>query len=93
MRLVGAKNSFIQKPFLVDGLYQGMYSSIFAIFMLIGSIKLVQAETANILNINDLQVIGIVFVLIFISGLLLSSLSTYFAVKKFINVSEGELYN
>ena len=70
-----------------------MYSSIFAIFMLIGSIKLVQAETANILNINDLQVIGIVFVLIFISGLLLSSLSTYFAVKKFINVSEGELYN
>ena len=93
MRLVGAKNSFIQKPFLVDGLYQGMYSSIFAIFMLIGSIKLVQAETANILNINDLQVIGIVFVLIFISGLLLSSLSTYFAVKKFINVPEGELYN
>ena len=35
MRLVGATNKFIQKPFLIKGLYQGIYSSIFAIFMLL----------------------------------------------------------
>ena len=93
MRLVGAKNSFIQKPFILDGLYQGMYSAIFAIFMLMGSIQLVQAETASLLNITDLKIIGLVFILIFIIGIILSSLSTYFAVKKFINVSESELYN
>ena len=39
MRLVGAENSFIQKPFLITGVYQGLYSAIFAIFMLIGSIQ------------------------------------------------------
>lgn len=93
MRLVGAQNSFIQKPFILDGLYQGMYSAIFAIFMLMGSIQLVQAETASLLNITDLKIIGLVFILIFIIGIILSSLSTYFAVKKFINVSESELYN
>ena len=93
MRLVGAQNSFIQKPFILDGLYQGMYSAIFAIFMLMGSIQLVQAETASLLNITDLKIIGLVFILIFIIGIILSSLSTYFAVKKFINVSENELYN
>ena len=32
MSLVGATNGFIQKPFLVKGVYQGIYSSIFAIF-------------------------------------------------------------
>ena len=93
MQLVGATNSFIQKPFLIKGLYQGMYSSIFAIFMLIGSIQLIQSETASILNITDLKIISLIFILIFISGFLLSSISTFFAVRKFINQNENELYN
>ena len=93
MRLVGATNSFIQKPFLVKGIYQGIYSSIFAIFMLIGSIKLIQRETANMLNITDLKIIGMIFILIFMSGFLLSGVSTFFAVRKFIHQNENELYN
>jgi cell division transport system permease protein len=93
MRLVGATNNFIQKPFLIKGLYQGVYSSIFAIFMLIGSIQLVQSEVANILNITDLKIIGLVFIIIFLSGLFISWVSTYFAVRKFIKQNESELYN
>ncbi len=93
MRLVGATNSFIHKPFLIKGLYQGLYSSIFAIFMLLGAIKLIQSETASMLNINDLKIIGIVFIIIFISGLMISSLSTYFAVRKYIKLTENKLYN
>ena len=93
MRLVGATNSFIQKPFLIKGVYQGVYSSIFAIFMLIGSIQLIQSETASMLNITDLKIIGLIFILIFISGFLLSWVSTFFAVRKFINQNENELYN
>ena len=93
MRLVGATNSFIQRPFLISGLYQGMYSAIFAIFMLIGSIQLIQSETASILNINDLQTIGVVFIVLFCSGILLSGASTFFAVRKFIYLKESELYN
>jgi cell division transport system permease protein len=93
MRLVGATNSFIQKPFLIKGIYQGIYSSIFAIFMLIGSIQLIQSETASMLNITDLKIISLIFILIFISGFLLSWVSTFFAVRKFINQNESELYN
>tara|TARA_B110000003_G_scaffold171144_1_gene170816 strand:+ start:4666 stop:5544 length:879 start_codon:yes stop_codon:yes gene_type:complete len=93
MRLVGATNSFIQKPFWIKGIYQGIYSSIFAIFMLIGSIQMVQSETASMLNITDLKIIGIIFLLIFISGFLLSWISTFFAVRKFIKQNESELYN
>ena len=61
MRLVGATNNFIQKPFLIKGIYQGVYSALFAIFMLIGAIQLVQGDTADMLNIDDLKIIGIVF--------------------------------
>jgi cell division transport system permease protein len=93
MRLVGGTDAFIQKPFLIKGLYQGVYSSIFAIFMLIGAIQIVQGDTANMLNIDDLKIIGIVFILIFLSGLVLSLFSTFFAVRKYIQLNENELYN
>tara|TARA_B100001250_G_scaffold71782_1_gene58108 strand:- start:11290 stop:12168 length:879 start_codon:yes stop_codon:yes gene_type:complete len=93
MRLVGAKSSFIQKPFLVKGFYQGIYSSIFAVFMLIGAIKIVWGDARNTLDIHDLKIIGVVFILVFISGLALSLFSTFFAVKKYIQINENELYN
>jgi len=93
MRLVGATDNFIQKPFIIKGVYQGIYSSIFAIFMLIGAIQLVQSDTANMLNINDLKIIGIIFILVFISGLILSVFSTFFAVRRYTRLKENELYN
>ena len=92
MRLVGATNYFIQKPFLKKSIYEGVYSSIFAVFLLMGSINLVQKEIASILNINDIKNIGIVFILIFTFGLLISFFSTYFAVKKHINQKQNKIY-
>lgn len=93
MRLVGATDIFIQKPFLLRGLYQGLYSALFAILMLIGSIKLIQNDTATMLNINDLKTIGTVFVFVFFIGPIISLLSTFLAVKKYIKLNEYELYN
>ena len=61
--------------------------------MLIGAIQLVQGDTANMLNIDDLKIIGIVFLLILASGLFISIFSTFFAVRKFIKLNENELYN
>ena len=93
MSLVGAESQFIQKPFLINAIYQGLYSAIFAVFLLIGSIQLIQKETASILNINDLQIIGLVFIVLFCSGVIISVASTFFAVRRFIYSNEDELYN
>ena len=92
MKLVGATDVFIQKPFLIKSMYHGLYSSIFAVFMLIGTIKLIQKDTVKLLNIDDLKIVGIVLVLVFLSGLILSVFSTFFAVKKYIRLNENELY-
>tara|TARA_Y100001954_G_scaffold228648_1_gene273360 strand:+ start:1351 stop:2229 length:879 start_codon:yes stop_codon:yes gene_type:complete len=93
MGLVGATNNFIQKPFIIKSIYQGVYSSIFAVFMLIGAIKLIQKETLKILDVSDLKLIGIVFALMFLIGILLSMASTFFAVKKYIKLTDDQLYN
>ena len=75
--------------------YQGLYSSIFAIFMVIGSIELMQNvfEMGLTKTNTDLKIIGLIFIFIFIAGLLLSWLATFFAVRKFINQNETKLYN
>ena len=88
MKLVGATNSFIHRPFITNSFYQGLYGSIFAVFMLLGATRLIQSETAQ-----NLKVTGLVFIIIFISGIVISSISTYFAVKKYIKLRENQLYN
>tara|TARA_B100001564_G_C20503925_1_gene607486 strand:- start:51 stop:929 length:879 start_codon:yes stop_codon:yes gene_type:complete len=93
MKLVGSTDKFIQKPFLIKGVYQGVYSSIFAVFMLIGAIHIAQENSTNMLNLEDLKVIGLVFIFVFVSGLTLSLFSTFFAVKKYIQLKEKDLFN
>lgn len=93
MKLVGATNWFIQKPFLLKSIYHGVYGSIFAIFLLIGAIQLVQNEVATILNINDLKIIGVIFIIIFVVGVVISWGSTFFAVRKYVRINETKLYN
>ena len=93
MGLVGATDKFIQKPFIIKSVFQGVYSSIFAIFMLMGSIKLIQKDTLKVLEISDLKIIGIVFIFVFFTGTFLSIVSTFFAVKKYIKLTENQLYN
>ena len=80
MLLVGATNRFIQKPFLTTSLYQGFYSSIFAIFMIIGTIHFIQKETSSVLNINDLKTISLIF--IFLAWGLSGGLKKFFTFKK-----------
>ena len=93
MKLVGATDQFIQAPLIIKAFYQGIYSAILAVFMLIGAIHLMQSNSPQVLNISDLKIIGIIFIIIFIMGMLLSMLSTFLAVRKYIKLNENELYN
>ena len=93
MRLVGATNRFIQTPFLKKGIYYGMLAALFSIFLLTITIKIAFDSFGIEYNINDLKIIGFVYLFVFISGILLSLFSTFFAVKKYINIKENRIYN
>ena len=92
MKLVGATNKFIKGPFLSDSIYNGVYSSLVAICMLLAVFQLLQSDIPYFLNIQDLKSMGIIFASIFVAGILFTWLSTFFALRKYLRIKESEIY-
>ena len=92
MKLVGATNKFIKGPFLSDSIYNGVYSSLVTICMLLVVFQLLQSDMPNFLNIQDLKSMGIIFASIFVAGILFTWLSTFFALRKYLRIKESEIY-
>ena len=93
MRLVGATNMFIQKPYLISSVYQGFFSSVISIFMIIGSIEMGKEIFPELFQPNDFLEIAVIFGLILIFGIIISWISTFFAVRRYLNLNENELFN
>ena len=93
MRLVGATNMFIQKPYLISSVYQGFFSAVVSIFMLIGSLEMLKKQIPELIQTNDFLEIAVIFGLILIFGIIISWISTFFAVRKYLNLSENKLFN
>ena len=93
MRLVGATNMFIQKPYLISSVYQGFFSSVVAIFMLIGSLEIIKKQIPELIQTNDFLEIAVIFGLILIFGIIISWISTFFAIRKYLNLNENKLFN
>ena len=93
MRLVGATSFFIQKPYLMKSLYQGFFSSVIAIFMLIISIESLKKQIPDFIQTNEVLDLAIIFGLLFVFGIIISWISTFFAVRRYLNLNENELYN
>ena len=92
MKLVGATNKFIKGPFLSDSIYNGIYSSLVAICMLLAVFQLLQSDMPDFLNIQDFKSMGIIFACIFVAGILFTWLSTFFALRKYLRIKESEIY-
>jgi len=93
MRLVGATNMFIQKPYLISGIYQGFISSVLSIFMLIASLEFIKKQLPDLIQTNEIEQLAKIFAIILIFGIIISWVSTYFAVRRYLNMKENELYN
>ena len=101
MQLVGAKSSFIRKPFLVKSLLNGFISGILAIIILILLWKVfsnfnpevvVQMSGSEAILKDKLFNIGIVFSTILFGGISISFFSTFFALNKYIWIKSEKLY-
>ncbi len=92
MQLVGAHPRIIRRPFLIRGVTQGLAAALFAILLLSAAIYIIEKQLEGLFSFQDLRILGIVFGLILITGLLIAWISTYFSVNKYLKMKTDNLY-
>ena len=92
MQMVGATKSFIRKPFIWTSIKLGLIGSALAIAGLIGVVIYVDGLFPTLGIAKDYTSIGIVIVGVLAVGIIITSISTYFATQRFLNLKTDDLY-
>ena len=92
MQLVGASGGFIRRPMLLQGIIQGMLGGLLAAGMVAVVIYLLQKEFKDFYLIQNYENIVILMTGMIALGILLTLISTFFAVNKYLSVDEDKLY-
>ncbi|MCQ2254852.1 MAG: ABC transporter permease [Bacteroidaceae bacterium] len=92
MKLVGASWSFIRWPFLKNALVIGFISSIVACVVLGSALYMLTTSEPDVLTVLTNEVFFITAAVIFLFGMLITFLCSYFSVNKFLNMKAGDLY-
>ncbi len=91
MKLVGASNWFVRGPFIIEGILHGIIGSIFSLAIVVIVASFLGPKLSNFLpEINIINYIGdnFWFLLIFqaLGGIILGVFSSWFAIRKYLNI-------
>jgi cell division transport system permease protein len=92
MQLVGATQRFIRKPFLFKSLWHGFISAIIAIILLVVVLYFSRQALPELVDMQDVDMFLSLFGIVTLLGLFITGLSTLFAVRKFLRISQDRLY-
>jgi len=92
MHLVGATNNFIRQPFLNASSLTGVVGSVIAISALAAIIHFVENEFEGAVDFTQIDVLAVLFAFLMLLGIIITRISAYFAVNKYINLKSDELY-
>lgn len=92
MQLVGATQSFIRRPFVTQGVVQGMAGSMVAIVLLMLTLYFSQKSIPELIDFQDVVLYLLLFGGVMLIGIIISWISTWFAVKKYLKIKTDSLY-
>lgn len=92
MQLVGATQSFIRRPFIWKGLRDGILASVIALLMIFGVIHMAQSQLPDLAEMNDVDTYFILGGTVVSLGIILSWLSTYFAMRRYLRLRADDLH-
>lgn len=92
MLLVGATRAYVQRPFLVKGILQGIVGSLIAILLLVTLLIYGNRELPDLVSLAELDLYLILFGIVLFLGITLSWFSNYLAVRKYLRIDPDHLY-
>lgn len=92
MQLVGAKRSFIRRPFVQRSIFWGIIGALLADLLILLVFYVFRNELNDFVNQVNLLVNGVTFVFLIVFGIIVSWLSTHIAVNKFLRLKFDELF-
>ena len=92
MQLVGATKGFIRKPFIYRSILHGIISAIIAGGLLFGLLTYGSKKLEGLAELQNQEMLLIIFGGLLISGVFIASFSTYRAMQKYMAMSLDELY-
>jgi cell division transport system permease protein len=92
MQLVGATPSFIRKPFLLRSAVHGLIAGLIAMILLLGLIYMMETEFFQMFSYRNLNLLLLLGSVIIVLGILITVVSTFFSVKRYLSISEDKLY-
>ncbi len=90
--LVGASWEFISRPYIRRGILNGLLSAALAIAALITASTIMARQMPELRDLQDLNSTLAVYVGLIVLGILISGLSTWFVVNKFLRMRVDDLY-
>lgn len=92
MKLVGARRSFIRRPLIIKGIWQGLVSGLISDILLGGLIYMLISDLPELFEILDKKMVFAVFAAVPVAGILLCVISTYFISNRLISMSGDDIY-
>ncbi len=92
MQLVGATQGFIRKPFVRRGIVQGLMGGVIASLLLLAVLWWAQREIPEMNALNDPKLLLSLLGIVILTGIVLTWISTYLAVRKYLKIRTDELY-
>jgi len=92
MLLVGATQSFIRRPFLAKGALQGVYSGLIAFSMFLLLFFAYQNELKSFIDFQNSTSLVLLGGGLFLMGIIISLISTYIAINKFLKMKFDQLF-
>ncbi len=92
MQMVGATKTFIRKPFIWQNIKLGMIGALVALVGITGVVYYINTNFQDLGLLEEPTILVVLFISVFILGILISFVSTYFATQRFLNLRTDELY-
>lgn len=93
MQLVGATDSFIRRPFVVNFVLCGIIAAVLANIAITAMVYSATHEYPELISIIKTSNLVIVYLAVLLLGILLTALATVFSVNRFLKMETNTLYH